>query len=130
METIRLGMTFLAPSGPSGQHLFVITCGPNQTEIYGPHNQYLIVNFSTIREGIYFDPACVIQPKEHEFFNSPSFAFYKYADNISESDLIKKISNGLFQVKQDCSSDLLHKVQVGASNSKHIRRDLKMLFSL
>lgn len=130
MEIIRLGMTFLAPSGPSGQHLFVVACGPQQSQSYGSQNQYLVVNFSTIRESLYYDPACVVQPKEHEFFNSPSFAFYKHADNISEGDLTKKISNGLFQVKQDCSSDLLRKVQIGASNSKHIRRDLKMLFSL
>jgi hypothetical protein len=123
-------MTFLAPSGPSGDHLFVVVLGPVQSADYGSHGQYLLVNFSSINPSLHHDPACISQPGEHPFITSPSYAYYRKAIQKSEQEIQKLLSSGVFKRKEDCSPSLLKKLSSGASNTREMKNHLKQLFGI
>lgn len=128
--SIYPGMTFLAPSGPSGDHLCVVVLGPVKTAEYGPQGQFLLVNFTSIRPQIHHDTACVAQPGEHEFFKVPSYAYYRNASQKSDLDIQNLISSGVFKQKQDCSPELLAKLVSGAATTRFMKNHLKQLFGL
>ena len=57
------GATLLVPSGPVGQHLFVVLCDPLVLPGYGPNPCVVMANLSTVRAGIPHDPmpAAILQ---------------------------------------------------------------------
>ena len=50
------GATLLVPSGPIGQHLFVVLCDPVVLAGYGLNPCVVMANLSTVRAGIPHDP--------------------------------------------------------------------------
>src|SRR5665213_3959999 len=80
------GGTLLIPTGPD-HHLFGII-----TPIC-ENGCHLIVNFSSVRQGAQFDPACVVEAGEHDAIAHRSYAVYRMAD-IQCADRLGRMVDG------------------------------------
>ncbi len=79
--------TLLMPSGPPDdperRHLWVILTDSCQ------HEANLLVNVSTLRDGRFHDPACILEPGEHKRITVRSWIEYRRAKAVYSSALIK-----------------------------------------
>jgi len=120
------GNALSMPSGPQGDHLFVISGGPYRKQCY-PGAQYILVPLCTV-SGTRYDTACLIQPGEHRFVTRLTYVLYSSASIRSESDLCAGINNGIFRLDEDVTELLLLRIQDGLRNSKHVARFIKKDF--
>jgi hypothetical protein len=74
---IRPGQTFLVPSGPRGNHLFIVALGPMVLPQYGRQPHFVLVSATTIYDGIPHDDACLLRPGDHPFILHDSYIFYQ-----------------------------------------------------
>jgi len=105
--------TLLMPSGPGeeGLHLYCAVTNPCD------QNQCLLVTFSSIKEGRFHDPACVVDVGEHPFVTKPSFIEYRLSRIISCEHVAKCVAGWVFTPKVDVSDDLLLRLQTGIEAS-------------
>ncbi|HLX53971.1 MAG TPA: hypothetical protein VKR58_08515 [Aquella sp.] len=117
--------TLLIPSSPNNlkdtRHLFIILTNPSQTR----QSESLLVNISTIRDGIVFDDACIIELGEHPFIKNRSFVFYRHARIEESKTLIRKVKNGEFVAHETISDDLYNKIINGLFKSKFVASKFK-----
>lgn len=108
----KRGATLLMPSGPRGNHLFVIVTD----EVDG---ECLLVSLSTIREGRYHDGTCEISPGVHSFVTDHSFAFYGHARVERTTHLVNMEEKGLFFAKEDMPDNVVEAISAGIQQSEH-----------
>lgn len=108
----KRGATLLMPSGPRGNHLFVIVTD----EVDG---ECLLVSLSTIREGRYHDATCEVPPGVHEFVTDHSFAFYGHARVERAAHLVKMEQAGIFFAKEDMPMHVVDAMGTGLEQSDH-----------
>lgn len=123
----EIGCTLHIPSGPTGNHLFVILFGPMSNESYGLEQQFLLVPLCTATSRS--EPSCIVRLGEHPFVKHKSYIDYAVAEIRSESSLKQSIISGAFQFSDKTSSELLEKIRSGFSQSKAIKRHIKNDFS-
>ncbi len=116
------GSTLLIPSGPEGNHLFIILTSPKDFDGY--RDSSVLVNVSTIKKGP-FDDTCVLQPGEHSFIVSNSYVAYRQARVERRTDLIDKVESRFFIPHDPVSDELLKRIQKGLHQSKQTRKFLK-----
>ena len=107
------GATLLIPSGPTGNHLFVLVTEPSSDD------ENLLVSIATIREGRYHDGTCEIEPGCHEFVRGASYAFYRDARVITGRHLIAMEEKGVFFAKEDMPAEIVERIFAGIENSAH-----------
>jgi hypothetical protein len=127
---ISEGKTFLAPSGSSGSHLFFVILGPIKVPGYGNDPQFISVNATTIREGIPYDDACILNPGEHPFIKQKSYISYRHTriDPLPHLENLKR--NAVWAPNTDCNPELLQKIINGARISRLIPREFKRMFEI
>ncbi|MCC2626032.1 MAG: hypothetical protein K0R14_1905 [Burkholderiales bacterium] len=120
--------TLLIPSSPNNlkdtKHLFIILTDPAQTR----QSEVLLVNVSTIRNGIIFDEACIIEPGEHPFIKNRSFIFYRHARLEESKNLIRKVKSGEFIAHEAISDILYNKIAAGLLKSKFLASKFKYFY--
>lgn len=110
--------TLLIPSGTAGdpdrKHLFVILNTPVTRE-----RLTLLVSLSSIKEGCYHDPACILQPNEtsHPFIKKPSFIEYSRARIEYATTIENAVDSGQFVPMGTIERDLLERIITGLINS-------------
>lgn len=68
---LRRKASFLVPSGPKDLlHLHVVLTNGDADGFH------LVATVGSIKEGMNYDPACVIEPGEHSFITVRSFVIY------------------------------------------------------
>jgi len=116
----RRGHTLLIPSGtassPDQMHLFVII-----TERCDA-NRHLLVNLSTIRKGVHFDPACIVEVGQHPFVTARSYIAYRLARTDHAAHLTKCVDGWTFHQREDVSPQLLARICDGVLQSEFIKR--------
>jgi hypothetical protein len=121
------GDTLLIPSGsdsnPNGKHLFVIVTSQCRDGFH------LAVSISRIKNGIAYDPTCVLQAGEHPFVKGPSFIFYAKAAKLRHQGIIKCVKGWEYHVKDQCSPTLLTKIEDGMNASPFAPRWAKTFFN-
>jgi hypothetical protein len=121
---LGVGDALLIPSGPD-DHMFVILA----TAYYGkPHETHLIANFSSVKAGLYHDPACIVEGGVHPFLTRRSFVFYREARIEFSSDLAARLKSGKYQPLVPVSARLLGLMRAGISKSSHIVRKNRNYF--
>lgn len=109
------GGTLLIPSGsdsrPDGQHLFVILNNSCR------NGQHALVSISSIRDGQYYDPTCLIEAGEHEFIRIRSFVRYQMARIERTQHLINCVGGWTFIEKAAVSEALADRMLAGATAS-------------
>ena len=116
----KRGHALLIPSGtassPDQKHLFVVI-----TERCSA-NRHLLVNVTTIKDGVHFDPACIIEIGEHDFIMARSYVVYRLARTDHTDHLSRMVDGWTFHRKNDVSETLLTRICDGVLNSEFIRR--------
>lgn len=91
--------TVLAPTGPCN-HLHVICNDP----VYYPVNDcycVLVVNISSIKDGVPHDPSCVLNSGDHRFIKHPSYVVYAEAIIWRVDNMVRKQRSGEISVHDD-----------------------------
>ncbi len=101
------GATLLIPSGPT-KHLFVVLTEPCDDGMVA------IVNFTTIREGVYHDKTCTVGVGEHSFINSPSYIFYEFGRVVTSISLVRGVASGDYIPRTPVSAELFERICDGA----------------
>jgi len=98
------------PSGPTGEHLFIIMAGPSPLENYGSVNQFISVSVTSVYPGVPFDEACVLQPGEHSFIKHQSYVAYRHARVDTQQHLEKMVADSVWNPQEPCSVALFQKI--------------------
>jgi len=124
----REGGTLFMPSGPQGDHLFVILCGPYQNPSYGLDAQYVLVPFCTVVPEARYETACLIQPGEHSFIRHLTYVDYTHASVRPEPDLCAGVTKAIFRPSENITDPLLARIQEGLKKSNRVARFIKKDF--
>jgi len=104
------------PSAPSQTHLFIALIGPA-----GPDQELLLVNLSSIRSEIPYDPACLVAPGDHPFVTQPSFVYYRMALLMPTSELHRRIQAQEIRPDALVSEELYQRIVNGLFKSRMLK---------
>ena len=117
----------LMPSGSEGDHLYIVLNDPRSFEGYGKNACVVLVNLSSVREGVPHDTTCVLEPGLHLFVSRRSFVFYRNARIEQEGHVLQLTQQGLFKPHDPVSAGVLRRVKSGLFDSPHTKREFKRL---
>ena len=120
------GASLLVPSGPYGDHLFVIVNDPAPFEGYG-RRTIVMVNFSSIRPALPFDAACIVESGEHPFIRVRSYVHYRGARVEPAHHVEECVARATFKLRDPVSADLLMRIKSGFRTSKLVAREIRGL---
>ena len=104
-------------------HLWVVISDPAKDR-----GSVLLANFSSIKSGVQCDPACILNPDDHEYIRKPTFVYYRHAQVLSDSELERRISCGQASCPYPpVSAGVLKRIRDGASASRFIKRGHRQL---
>lgn len=110
------------------KHLFVILNDPCEDKISKRQEVILLVNFTSVREGVDYDTACVVESGSHEFITRKSYILYREA-RIEQALFVKNgLEAGDFVSKSPVSVDLYGKIVSGLFRSGFAARKYKRFF--
>ena len=117
--------TLLIPSGSGddGKHLYVVLTNPCDA------GQCLLVSWSRIKENRFFDPACRLEPGEHEFITQPTFVEYRLSRILSCDHIIKCVAGWYFTPKDDVSDEVCDRMRAGLEASEFTSRRVLVYFN-
>ncbi len=121
------GATLLMPSGPEGNHLFVVLNDPRVFDGYGPRAHVVLVCVSSIRDGIPHDATCELEPGCHPFVKRSSYVVYRRSRVEAARHLEKLVEQGVFKPHLPASAELLDRVKRGLQVSPFTTREFKEL---
>ena len=113
------------PSGNEGDHLYIALNDPRLFEGYGRQPCVVLVNLSSVREGVPFDETCVLEPDEHPFVRQRSFVFYRNARIEPESHILQLTQQGLFKPHEPMAAEVFQRIKAGLFVSPHTKREFK-----
>jgi len=87
--------TLLVPSGPTGNHLFVVMTNAC------PDRMHLLVSITSIRPKRKYDDACVFSGGEHPFIKGPSFVLYRMPLQMRVDHIQICILRRTYHVRED-----------------------------
>ncbi len=121
------GRSVLIPSGPNpGQrHLFALLINPVEVSGYGKRPHVLMVCMCSIKDGVPFDDACILEVGDHPFVQHRSYIDYKFCEMRSADDIEAKVQNGTFVPHEDCPIPLIRRIIASADASNRISREMK-----
>lgn len=119
------GATLLMPSGNQGNHLYIALNDPSPFENYGPHPSVILVNLSSIRDGLSYDKTCVLPAGVHPFIKRDSFVFYRNARIEQAGHVVQLVERGVFSAHQPVSAAVLEAVKAGLYQSPFTKREFK-----
>lgn len=108
--------TLLILSGPV-DHLHIVMNDPVYSHEHG-WEAVLAVNISSIKEGIYFDPSCIVHPGQHPFVNRDSWVVYREAVVMRSERLEYKLASGEIRGHQTATDELFTNVRSGFNTSR------------
>lgn len=112
----KAGDTLLVPSGPSGNHLFVVLFDP-QVPIdigFGKKLHLAQVNFTSVRQGMIHDTSCIIESGEHEFISHQSYVNYRGLRYEEYEPIKRGVENGRLRLHTPVEYGLLCRIREGA----------------
>lgn len=121
------GATLLMPSGPDGDHLFVVLNDPKVFPDYGSNPHVLLVNLSTVRQSVHFDATCLLPPGCHPFVKVESYVVYRSARVESEAHLFGLVEKGLFRPQDPMPTAIVGAIRSGLIASPFTKREFKGL---
>ncbi len=119
------GATLLMPSGNEGDHLYVVLNDPRAFEGRGQQFWVVLVNLSSVREGVAHDATCVLDAGDHVFVKRPSFVFYRNARVEPQNHVLRLVEQGVFNPHVPVSAELLQRIKTGLFDSPHTKREFK-----
>ena len=125
---LQQGATLLMPSGPDGDHLFVVLNDPKAFPGYGANPHVLLVNLSKVpRAGVYYDPTCVLPPGCHPFVTAASYIVYRSVRIDPETHVLGMVGKGIFRPHQPMPAGIVATIRAGLTASPFTKREFKAL---
>lgn len=123
------GQTLLRPSG-SKNHLYVILRAGMVLDQYGygPSTKLVMVNATTIRDGVPHDTACCLTPGCHPFVGEPSYMRYRDAVIEDVQHVVNMVNQGIWPAHHPADAALLGQIVAGVCASRLVKRELKRIF--
>ncbi len=113
--------TLLIPSGPQHnpdqKHLFILLTDPVQ--ILTVEKEVLLVGISSVKEGLFHAPTCLLYPGDHSFVSRKSFVNYGRARIEAAQKLLNGVRQGLFTPKEAIAGEIFARVCYGLTESRH-----------
>ena len=123
------GATLLVPSGPQGQHLFVVLNDPQAFEGYGNVVCVVMVPLDSVKSGVHHDATCAFTIGEHPFVTRPTFVNFSYARIEQARHLEEMVASGQFRANARIDNLLLARIKQGLLDSPFTKREFKRLFA-
>ncbi|MFD1610854.1 hypothetical protein ACFSCW_03455 [Sphingomonas tabacisoli] len=111
--------TLLIPSGPDGDHLFVIT---TDACLSGRH---LLVNFTKAKPGRHVDDACLLAPGDHPFVTADSYVLYRSARLEPANRLTLLVDGWVYKVGRQATEELTQRILNGFGESRFTPKFVK-----
>lgn len=109
------------PSGPSGEHLFIVVA---DIQVIDGKQKVLSAPIETLLAKS--DTSCVLNVGDHEFIKHPSHIGYRHCRVDDLSHLQSCLSSGTFRLSNSpASADLLGRIKAGFLSSSHVARYIK-----
>ncbi len=89
----------------------------------------MLVNIVTIKEGVFHDPACVIQANEHPFITVASYADYRRVKTVRADHISKCVDGWLYKPHDPIDDGLFDRVSRGVVQSRFTPIRMKNYFS-
>jgi hypothetical protein len=117
------------PTGPT-LHAHFVVHGPAAHKGYGTGTipQLILVNATTVRNGVPFDPTCVLQAGDHPAITHQSYIAYRWAKVEPEAHYELMTMNGVWLMGAPCQPSVLKRIQAGICNSPQTPYDIKTMF--
>lgn len=113
--------TLLVPSGPQQnpdqKHLFILLTDPVPSAAGG--KDVLLVGVSSVRQGQYHDPACLLYPGDHPFLVRQSFVNYRMARIEDAQKLVNGVKQGVLTPRDTLAGEIFARVCYGLEQSQH-----------
>ena len=94
-------------------------------ENYGSHPAVVLVNVSSIRDGLPYDQTCVLRTGTQPFIKHDSFVFYRNARIERESHILALIQQGVFVTHLPLDRGVFELVLGGLYQSLFTKREFK-----
>jgi hypothetical protein len=85
----------------------------------------LVVNISSIKDQVFHDPACILQPNCHPFVNRPSWVVYKESVILDAARLDAKVDAGEILTRVPVEQPIFDAVRAGFDVSRHVMPKIK-----
>lgn len=82
-----------------------------------PENMVLVVNMTTFRGTGREDLSCILNTEDHKRVKHKSYIFYAKAEELSTIQILKLKFEGLIDIVEDLSDEVLNRIQEGAKAS-------------
>lgn len=115
--------TLLILSGPVN-HLHVVMNDPIFSHEHG-YDGVLTVNITSLKQGLYHDPACVLAPGCHRFVNRDSWVVYEHAVVMDAARLDGKVDSGEVTPHDLMAVEIFNQVRAGFDVSRHVKQKIK-----
>lgn len=117
---IYAGKTFHLPTPPAGKYHFWIAA----TDPDGIPEKFVMVNLTTKRSNS--DTTVILDSKDHRFINHETVVYYLDARFVEVSIIQKAIREGISSFDDDCSNEVLERIQLGLMQSPFTPNKIKM----
>ncbi len=111
--------TLLIHTGPHA-HLHIVMNDPvHCTEMND--SSVLVVNISSVKQGEFYDPSCVLMPGCHPFVRLNSWVMYSHAAVLRVPRIDQKLADGEFQTHHPMNQASFDSVRAGFDVSEHVK---------
>lgn len=125
-STIQAGMGIFIPSGPVGEHLFVVV---GDIEMIDGREKILLAPIESLLPKS--DQSCLLNVGDYEFIQRPSHIGYRHCRSDDVSHVQACLKSGTFRLaKTNVSSALLARIRLGYKSSSQVPRYIKSDWNL
>jgi len=125
--------TLLISSGPAidpdRKHLFVLLTDPIEASGY-EGKQVLLVNITTVPNGLPYDSTCILNPGEHRFIKRESYVYYAKARIEAANALLRGIKSGQLIPHEIMDQAVVKRICDGLQQSPHTTPKILNFYAL
>lgn len=110
--------TVLMPSGKCN-HLHIVCNDPIMNPRTG-YDSVLMVNVTSVKHSLPYDPACMLKAGDHPFIYKDSYVYYKKADIFSSERLEVAVNEGAYSQEEDVLDVTFFKILKGFEVSDEV----------
>lgn len=119
MEIVKAGRSFyLRPPLSPGPHLWFVLTDPDES-----NGEVVVVMLVTKKA--HTDETCELEPGDHEFIAHRSAISYSTARRVSAVRIARGLSEGIVELREDMSAQLLERARAGLLASPYTVRAMK-----
>jgi len=100
------GASFLGPINEV-HHLFAVMNNPCA------NHQCLVINITSIKDGKYYDPACILDVGDHPFIKHPSYVLYRLGDTMRADRIGKFVDLSYYLSREDWGNAVFQRIVDG-----------------